>query len=239
MIDAPLALAFAAGLVATVNPCGFVMLPAYLSFFTGLGENGGGSTLARAVGVAGIISIAFLTVFGVAGVAITLSFQAMTAVLPWIALTVGVGVLVLGVAMAAGYEPVFRLPKAGTFRGGRGYGSVFGFGVSYAVASLSCTLPVFLTVIATQTTRTGLLGGLATFLAYGAGMAFVLIAVTVALASGKQAFVGKIRRSVRFSNRISAALLIAAGSYIVWFWGTNLASGASAVSENPAFGVFE
>ena len=36
MIDAPLGLAFAAGLVATINPCGFAMLPAYLSFFLGL-----------------------------------------------------------------------------------------------------------------------------------------------------------------------------------------------------------
>ena len=34
MIDAPLALAFSAGLVATVNPCGFAMLPAYLSYFS-------------------------------------------------------------------------------------------------------------------------------------------------------------------------------------------------------------
>lgn len=33
MIDAPLALAFMAGLVATMNPCGFAMLPAYLSWY--------------------------------------------------------------------------------------------------------------------------------------------------------------------------------------------------------------
>ena len=33
MIDAPIALAFTAGLVATVNPCGFAMLPAYLSWY--------------------------------------------------------------------------------------------------------------------------------------------------------------------------------------------------------------
>ena len=36
VIDAPLALAFTAGMVATVNPCGFAMLPAYLTFFLGL-----------------------------------------------------------------------------------------------------------------------------------------------------------------------------------------------------------
>jgi len=36
VIDAPLAFAFGAGMVATVNPCGFAMLPAYLSFFLGI-----------------------------------------------------------------------------------------------------------------------------------------------------------------------------------------------------------
>ncbi|MDP8977837.1 MAG: hypothetical protein M3N17_04560 [Actinomycetota bacterium] len=34
--DVPLLLAFTGGLVASVNPCGFAMLPAYLSFFLGL-----------------------------------------------------------------------------------------------------------------------------------------------------------------------------------------------------------
>ena len=35
MLDAQLAAAFTAGMIATVNPCGFAMLPAYLGFFLG------------------------------------------------------------------------------------------------------------------------------------------------------------------------------------------------------------
>ncbi|MGH2669170.1 MAG: cytochrome c biogenesis CcdA family protein, partial [bacterium] len=41
MIDAPLALGFAAGMVAAFNPCGFAMLPAYVSWFLGLETNEG------------------------------------------------------------------------------------------------------------------------------------------------------------------------------------------------------
>ena len=33
MTSASLTFAFTAGLVATINPCGFAMLPAYLSYF--------------------------------------------------------------------------------------------------------------------------------------------------------------------------------------------------------------
>ena len=42
VIDAPLGLAFAPGMVATVNPCGFAMLPAYLGYFLGLEGQGQG-----------------------------------------------------------------------------------------------------------------------------------------------------------------------------------------------------
>ena len=48
-MDARLALAFSAGMVATVNPCGFALLPAYLSYFLGLEEaelRTGGATTA-------------------------------------------------------------------------------------------------------------------------------------------------------------------------------------------------
>ena len=36
--------AFAAGMVSTINPCGFAMLPAYLSYFLGLEGKGGEAT---------------------------------------------------------------------------------------------------------------------------------------------------------------------------------------------------
>jgi cytochrome c biogenesis protein CcdA len=77
MIDAPLGLAFAAGLVATLNPCGFAMLPAYLSYFMGLDESAdgsgdqvGGNAVAEALRVGGVVSVGFLVVFGVTGLLI-------------------------------------------------------------------------------------------------------------------------------------------------------------------------
>ena len=68
MIEAPLAVAFAAGLIAIMNPCGFAMLPAYLSYFMGSGENAEVSrpaALRRALLVGGVMSLSFLVIFGV------------------------------------------------------------------------------------------------------------------------------------------------------------------------------
>lgn len=241
MIDAPLALAFAAGLVATVNPCGFAMLPAYLSYFIGTGDTEESRTgaMQRALLVGGIVSLGFLLVFGITGVLITAGFQAITDWIPWLALVIGGLIVVLGVALLRGFELTVRLPKAKKARKGRGLGSVFAFGVSYAIASLSCTLPVFLSVVALQAQRTDFVSGVATFLAYGAGMSMLLIGITVALGFGQQKLVGWLRRPAAHINRVAGAILLAVGGYIVWFWSTNLRSGAGALEDSGPFRFVE
>ena len=238
MIDAPLALAFAAGLVATVNPCGFAMLPAYLSYFMGIEEEdrSTGTAVRTALVVGSVVSLGFLLVFGVAGILITAGFRIVIDLIPWVAIVVGFGVIALGIALLRGYEMTVGLPKVQQASTGKGYRSVFLFGVSYAVASLSCTLPVFLTVVATQVTRGSFASGIATFLVYGAGMAVVLVAVTVALAIGKRSLVTWLRGSARYISRVSGVILIAAGLYIVWFWFVSLTSGAQTLGAGG--GVF-
>jgi hypothetical protein len=116
---------------------------------------------------------------------------------------------------------------------------MLGFGVGYGVASLSCTLPVFLVAVTGQLASRSLLEGLAVFAAYGAGMAVMLLSVTIVLALGKQGLVNRLRASARHINRISGAILVAAGAFIVWFWTTEITSGAGALGSSGAFQVVE
>jgi cytochrome c-type biogenesis protein len=170
-MEIPFALAFTAGLVATVNPCGFAMLPAYLAYFMGLeGADGTPRAVGRGLLVGTVVSTGFLTVFGVAGVLITL-------------------------------------------------------GVRAVVGALPCTLPIFLVVVAGTIPQLGFVAGVLTFLVYGLGMSMLLVVVTLALALGRRAMVGWLRRSSRHVTRITGAILVTAGAYIVWFWTTTLASG--------------
>ena len=106
MIDAPIGLAFAAGLVATLNPCGFAMLPAYLSYFMGL-EGGdddeeSGAGVGQALRVGGIVSLGFLVVFGVTGLLINAGVRSIIDWIPYVALGIGVVMAWLGVAMLRG-----------------------------------------------------------------------------------------------------------------------------------------
>ena len=229
-MELPFAFAFTAGLVATLNPCGFAMLPAYLSYFMGLDDDvevAAGSGALRAVRVGAVVSAGFLLVFGVAGILITLGVRAVVDALPWIAMVVGLGVIGLGAAMLSGRELRVRLPKTGSAPGGRGNAGVFWFGVSYAVASLSCTLPVFLIVVAGTIPQLGLVAGIATFLVYGLGMSTLLLLVTLSLAFGKRALLTRLRHASQHVNRIAGAILVLAGGYIIFFWTTTLVGDGS------------
>jgi cytochrome c-type biogenesis protein len=225
-MTAAFVLAFTAGLVATVNPCGIAMLPAYLSYFLGLDDQdenrGSGRTAGRALLIGGVVSLGFLVVFGVVGVLVTLGMRQAIDLIPWAALVVGVGVAGLGVGMLLGFELNVNLPKLGRAGRGRRYGGALTFGISYAVASLSCTLPIFLVVVAGTIPTLSFAGGVATFLVYGLGMSLVLIVLTLAVAFGRRSIVQRIRGSARHVNRVAGGILILAGGYIVYFWTTNL-----------------
>lgn len=222
MIDAPLALAFTAGMVATVNPCGFAMLPAYLSYFLGVDARAADGADARAgvgrgLAVAAVVSAGFVLVFGAAGLIITNVSQSLYDWAPWVTVAIGAGLVALGIALLLGYELNVRLPKLE--RGGRtrGLGSMFVFGVSYAIASLGCTLPVFLGAVSGTFRTASFASGVAVFGAYALGMALVLMALTITLALARHSLVRWLRRALPYVNRIAGALLVVAGSYVAYY----------------------
>lgn len=228
MIDAPLALAFTAGLIATVNPCGFAMLPAYLSYFVGLDNHtadaGRRAGVARALLVGAVVSAGFLVVFTAAGAVVTAGARSIMDYVPWVAIVIGAGLVVAGIALLSGRHLTVSLPRLERGGDSRRLTSMFVFGVSYAVASLSCTLPVFLAVVAGTLTQASFVAGLATFVAYAGGMSLVLVGLTLAVALARQSLVRRLRVGLRHVNRAAGALLVAAGGYIVYYWVFNLAT---------------
>jgi hypothetical protein len=137
--------------------------------------------------------------------------------------------------MLAGFQPSVALPKLE--RGGdrRTLWSMFVFGVSYAVASLSCTLPLFLVAVTGVFDSSSFTSGLAAFVAYGLGMGLVLTALTVALALARHSLVTRLRHSLRYVNRIAGALLVIAGGFLVyWGWWELQVLGGNVDAGGPA-----
>lgn len=234
MIDVPLAYAFTAGLVAAVNPCGFPMLPAYLSWFIGTDDedNDSGARVLRALGSALAVSLGFVAVFAALGLPINAGVSSIYRWMPWLTMVIGTVLIGLGIAMLAGYQLKVALPRLD--RGGRSrrFGSMVVFGVSYAIASLSCTLPVFLVVVAGTTEQHNFASGVVAFLAYAAGMSVVLMIVSLALALTRDSMIRRMRSLLQYVDRAAGALLVAVGTYLIYY-GITAERSATSASSNP------
>ena len=223
----PFGYSFGAGMITTVSPCGIAMLPAYVSLYIGTegGTNYKGSFFRRSIRamiMGGMMTSGFVLLFGAVGVIVSFGGQYLLFLVPWIAVLIGVllilfGVLVLFRGHVYTRLPVFlaaRFGKPGDFT----FKGLLFFGVAYGVAALSCTLPVFLSVVAAALIEKGFTYGLLQFISFALGMGLVVITVSM----GSALFKDSVNRWLRFLGPVitplSGLLLIFAGSYILYFW---------------------
>lgn len=215
-----LGLAFGAGLVAALNPCGFAMLPAYLALVVRGGETGRAVAVGRAVLATAAMAGGFIAVFGVFGALTVTAASTVQRYLPYVTVVIGIALTGLGGWLLLGRDvavPTFdRLRGRAQWAPTGALGSMFGYGLSYAVASLSCTIGPFLAV-----TGAGLRGSgaqtVAVYLAYVGGFILVVGVLAVGAALAGSAVADRMRRIVPYVNRISGALLVLVGLYVGYY----------------------
>jgi cytochrome c biogenesis protein CcdA len=220
----PFGYAYGAGMVAAVNPCGILLMPSLVAYYLG-GEGAEeipwGSRLGKAILFGGMATLGFIVLFAVVGLVIGLGGRVLLTYFPVGGLAIGALLAVLGLWMIVTGESL-GLASASRAMGGvsvrRGLGSLFTFGVAYGVASLACTLPVFLVVVGTTFMAGGIGQAAGQFVSYALGMGTMLTAVIVAAAFFRGAVTRVIRGSLPYLHRFAAALLLGAGLFILHYW---------------------
>ena len=225
---APLGFAYAAGMVSAVNPCGFVMLPAYLGLYLGVNDKDAAGVhplihIFRALKVGGSVTLGFVVLFGAAGTLMAVGARAVVVdILPYLGLVIGIALALTGSWMVGGgklysgfaAQAASRIGDPGQVNA-KGY---FLFGLSYGIASLSCTLPIFLSVIGTSFAVSEIGASLGQFILYAVGMGTVILALTLGMAFFKGAMLGTLRKVLPYVQPIGSWLMVVAGSYIVFYW---------------------
>jgi len=219
----PLGYAFVIGMTSAVNPCGFALLPTYLGLYLGTSVADRRSWLAhlgRAVLVSLTMTGSFVLLFGIAGVVLDAAGAIVGPLLPWLSIAVGVLLVLGGGRLIAGGSltaaPVERLADSLGSRAGqvglRGYAA---YGFAFALSSLGCTLPLFLSVVGA-----GLSGAhvLQNVLLYALGMGSVVLILTVVVAIVGRSVFARVRAAARIIQPLGAMLLLATGGYIVYYW---------------------
>lgn len=93
------------------------------------------------------------------------------------------------------------------------------FGMAYAIASLGCTFPLFLSVAVMAIATKSILGGIFPIASYTLGMSILMISVTLLASVSKKILLKKLTHITPYFKKISGAILILAGLYMIyWQW---------------------
>lgn len=218
MIDT-LGFALGAGLVAALNPCGFAFLPGYLGLvIAGVGAQ---SSRSRALARAGVATVAmsagFLTVFGIFGLLISPVIGSAQKYLPFGTVIIGALLVVMALWLLAGRNITVVLPELSAGAPTARLLSMYGYGVGYATASLSCTIAPFLAVISMTFKQGSVLTGVVAFIAYAGGMAITVGVAALAVALAGSAAAGALRRVLPHVGRIAGGIVLLTGLYVMYY----------------------
>ena len=213
-------LSFGSGLLAAVNPCGFVLLPTYLMYFLGVSGRPGTqrATVRRALLVSAALSAGFMTVFVIVGGISRLFTDWLNQKAKYLALLIGVALVILGIAMLFGYRLPFSTPKLETGKRDQTIASMYVFGLAYAIASIGCTIgPFSATVLGTIDTD-GFFQGVVAIALYGIAMSLLITTLTVTLALAQGGLLKSLRTGMKYVETASAVVMILSGLYLSWYW---------------------
>lgn len=245
-LEGNFAYSFLLGMFAAVNPCGFVMLPAYLMYFLGLESQRTGAerqsasvqraSVQRALVVSLATSAGFVAVFLVVGTVSRLVTRGIQDNAKYVSLVVGVCLMVLGIMMLRGWKPPMTTAGVGAGRERtRTFVGMFAFGAAYAVASIGCTIGFLVSAVFGSFAATGFVSGVFSVTLYGAGMALVVTALTMTLAVASGGLLRVLRNGLRYIDRAAGVFIILTGMYLTWYWYTAITGGGT----NPVTGKVE
>ena len=211
MITVDLAFPLAAGLIAAFNPCGFAMLPAYLSYFLGLETNNDDTEQAgvfNGLKVSLTLSLGFVFVFAVIGILTNtiISEASIERQAGYITLGIGVLLVLVGLAMLAGYHPVLNIPRMQIKTSNRQLPTIF-YLVFHMLVSIGCSAPIFFLTVGGSFSRDGIINGSAVFVAYALGMSIVITVLTIGISVAQISIAEKYKGIMKYLNTISAIFL--------------------------------
>ena len=242
-LEGNFAYSFLLGMFAAVNPCGFVMLPAYLIYFLGLESQRTGvdrqrASVQRALVVSFATSSGFIVVFVAVGTVSRLVTLQVQDNAKYVSLVVGGGLIVLGVMMLRGWKPPLTTAGAGAGRERkRTLVGMFAFGAAYAIASIGCTIGFLVSAVFGSFAASGLVSGVASVALYGVGMALVVTALTMTLAVASGGLLRVLRNGLRYIDRAAGVFIILTGIYLTWYWYAAIRGSGS--GANPVTGTIE
>ncbi|MBL06648.1 MAG: hypothetical protein CL773_02115 [Chloroflexi bacterium] len=218
-------IAFSAGLVAVFNPCGFALLSVYFSYFIGRKDNKNLDSSLRKVSESILISttvtIGFILIFFLFGLMISSGFYALKNIFSYLGLVISVILLGYGFYMLSGgtiyFSGLNRLANSVGSNTEKNLRFYFYYGISFGLTSLSCSLPVFMSIVFSFSNTSSIGNLFLDFTLFSIGSWISLIIVSISLLFLK-VIIEKIKIFFKIYNYVASVILIISGSYLILYW---------------------
>ena len=179
---------FIAGVLAAINPCGIVMLPAYLSLYVYSNSEDNDITTSKKIrnslNIILFVGVGFVALFSLSAVIVSLSSELIGGLIPFLSILLSMVILYFGIGELKG-EQIFSSKisslssKIGNPKNTNPIGFIL-FGVSYGLASLGCALPIFISVVTKSINAQSNQKIFLDFISYSLGMLSVIAILTAA-----------------------------------------------------------
>jgi cytochrome c-type biogenesis protein len=210
-LDVPgLAFALTAGVLSVFSPCGYALLPGYVSYYLG-----SRLSIVRALSGGLACTLGLVTVFTVIGGLSTSLGKVLTWLVPQLNLLAGLVLIVMGAATLRQMRVPFLTVPSGLSRR-TGLTGFYFFGLVYGLAGVGCSAPIFISVVVFAASR-GLASGVLTFVAYALGMGVPLMLTSVLVAQANEVLLRRISEATPRLQRVSGAMLVLVGLYLFYF----------------------
>jgi len=225
-----LGLIFLAALGSFFSPCSFPLLPGFMSMYLAQdAKQAEKRTLRQAFKAAVLTSGGILLVYALLFILVFLAGQAVKRYVPLLGPIVGGILIVTGILLLGSirfhrlFAPLERLGERISSKGGERSGGgyqLFGYGVGYGAAASACVAPLFIAAILNAVTYGNSTSGLFAFFLYSAVVLLLMAIITISLTAFGRGAVQKLSAYTEKIERISAAVLILVGIYLIYFWYT-------------------
>ena len=179
---------FIAGVLAAINPCGIVMLPAYLSLYVYSNSEDNDITTSKKIrnslNIILFVGVGFVALFSLSAVIVSLSSELIGDLIPFLSILLSMLILYFGIGELKG-EQIFSSKisslssKIGNPKNTNPIGFIL-FGVSYGLASVGCALPIFISVVTKSINAQSNQRIFLDFISYSLGMLSVIAILTAA-----------------------------------------------------------
>jgi cytochrome c-type biogenesis protein len=213
-----LTIAFVAGVFATFNPCGFAMLPAYLSLaiLDSSDQTSRRNQVVKALKFSGLMGLGIVGIFSLFSLIIFPISTSIQRYLPYVTTLIGLAIIVFGVALIFKGPVLLRKLWSPSVAPTGSCKTYILYGVTFALGSISCTIGPFLAV--TSTTLGGTyLQSLLTYVFYGLGFTVTIAILAIATALSRELLIKKIRGAGGVIEKVMGGFMVVVGLYLIYF----------------------